>query len=224
MPRLVIDIETVGRGLDELDPGIRENLLKNAITEDEVREVADSLGLYPITAEIVAIGLYDPDAKKGTVHYQSPGELPLPTEEAGLQFTPGTEAEILTRFWQTVRKQDTIVTFNGRAFDAPFIIIRSAIHHIAPTRELVPNRYDGSHVDLFDRLTFYGAAKRRFGLDAWCRAFGIRSPKEEGVSGADVRKLWDDKRYLDIATYCGRDIKATAELYEYWERYVRFRA
>ncbi|MDH4028654.1 MAG: ribonuclease H-like domain-containing protein, partial [Nitrospirota bacterium] len=129
---------------------------------------------------------------------------------------------ILERFWEAVRHYDQIITFNGRGFDAPFLIIRSAVHRIRPTRELMPNRFNLSHCDLLDLLTFYGSVRRRFSLHMWCRTFGIKSPKEEGVTGYQVNDLFKQQHYLEIAKYCVGDLYATKELFEYWDRYVRF--
>ncbi len=86
----------------------------------------------------------------------------------------------------------------------------------------MPNRYNGSHIDLLDQLTFYGASRRRFSLDMWCKTFGIKSPKEGGITGYDIKDLFGDKRYLDIARYCFGDIRATKELLSYWENYIKF--
>ena len=129
--------------------------------------------------------------------------------------------EILEKFWQLIASCGQIVTFNGRAFDCPFILIRSAVHRIKPTRDLLPNRYAASHIDLCDQLTFYGAMKRRFSLDMWCRTFGIKSSKDEGITGAGVKDFYEAGRYVDIARYCARDIRATGELFHIWEQYLK---
>ncbi|NIO19529.1 MAG: 3'-5' exonuclease, partial [Candidatus Aenigmarchaeota archaeon] len=111
-------------------------------------------------------------------------------EEDDVEYIADTEAGILRMFWEAVRHYDQIITFNGRGFDAPFLIIRSSIHKIQPTKELMPNRYNLAHVDLLDLLTFYGAVRRKFSLHMWCKAFGIKSPKEEGVTGYEVSDLF----------------------------------
>ena len=80
-----------------------------------------------------------------------------------------------------------------------------------------------THLDLLDRLTFFGAVRRKGGLHMWCRAFGIKSPKSEGVSGEDVAQLFKDKEYMKIAEYCFDDVLATEKLYEYWEKYINIK-
>jgi DNA polymerase elongation subunit (family B) len=218
--RIVIDIETAGKEFPSLDGAFRDFLLRRAGTEEERKQVKETLGLHPLTGEIVTISLLNPDTGKGAAYFQAPGELPMTFDEDGIAYEAGTEPEILGKFWDSVRRYDSVVTFNGRWFDCPFIIIRSAVHRIKPTKDLMPNRYSDAHIDLFDRLTFFGAAQRRFGLDLWCRALGIKSPKEE-VSGEDVGELFRAGRHLDIARYCVRDVRATAELLKLWETYIK---
>ncbi|MDD2646969.1 MAG: ribonuclease H-like domain-containing protein [Patescibacteria group bacterium] len=127
-----------------------------------------------------------------------------------------------------VKNYDECVSFNGRAFDAPFLMIRSAINNIRPTVNLMPNRYLESqkfgikHVDLYDQLSFYGAVRKKGSLHLWTRAFGIKSPKDGEINGHEVGKLFQDKKYLDIARYNAGDLVATKELYEIWNKYLRF--
>ena len=125
--------------------------------------------------------------------------------------------EILSKFWETVKNYSQFITFNGRGFDCPFIMVRSAVHKVKPVRDLLPNRYGDTHIDLLDQLTFYGASRRKFSLDMWCRTFGIKSPKEGGITGYDVKDLYRSGRGLDIAKYCAGDLRATAELFSVWE-------
>jgi len=223
MPRkIVIDIETTGRDFDSLDEISRDYLLKYAQTDDEVKAVKEGMGFSPLTGEIIAIGMLNPDTNNGAVYFQSPELLQEPLKEEGIEYIPDTEAGILRKFWDAVRHYDQIITFNGRGFDAPFLMIRSAVHKIQPTKDLMPNRYHLSHADLLDLLTFYGAVRRKFSLHMWCKVFGIESPKEEGVSGYEVHDLFQKQEYLTIAKYCVGDLYATKELFEYWEKYIRF--
>lgn len=222
--KIIVDIETVGFDFDSFDDLSKEYLLKYARNEDEIRAVKEGMGFSPLTGEIVAIGMLNPDSDRGAVYYQSPGMPQEPLEEEGIEYVADTEAGILTRFWDAVRHYERLITFNGRAFDAPFLILRSAVNSIAPTRDIMPNRYNLSHCDLIDVLTFYGAVRRKFSLHMWCRAFGIKSPKEEGVSGYEVSDLYKGGQYLKIAKYCVGDLYATKELYQYWDRYIRVKS
>jgi DNA polymerase elongation subunit (family B) len=222
MSRIILDIETSGKGLDSLDPAMREYMLRGAESKEDEQEVRESLSLYPLTGEVVAIGLLNPDSLRGAMLYQAPGEHPrLPLEEEGVAFEAFTdEKSLLLKFWDTIKGYAQVVTYNGRGFDCPYIIVRSAAHRIKPTKELMPNRYSDDHLDLMDRLGFFGAVRRRFSLDMWCRAFGIESPKEK-VSGKEVPGMFREGRYLEIARYCARDLFATRELLLCWEQYFR---
>jgi len=220
--KLVVDIETIGRDFDSFDDMSKEYLLKFADTEDKIDEAKEGLSFSPLTGEIVAIGILNPDTGKGAVYFQSPDIPQDALREDGIEFVSDSEAGILKKFWEAAKHYDQIITFNGRGFDAPYLIIRSAIHKITPTKDLMPNRYSASsHIDLLDQLTFYGSVRRKFSLHMWCRAFGIKSPKEEGVTGHEVKDLFKQGRHLDIAKYCVGDLHATKELFEYWDKFVR---
>lgn len=221
--KIVIDIETIGKDFESFDEMSQEYLLKYAETDEEIAEAKEALSFSPLTGEIVAIGMLNPDTDKGAVYFQAPDSSPEPLEEEGIQFVADTEEGILKRFWEAVRHYDQIITFNGRGFDAPFLMIRSAIHKLQPSKELMPNRYSSlSHVDLLDQLTFFGSVRRKFSLHMWCKAFGIKSPKEEGVTGLEVKSLFKEGKFTDIARYCVGDLHATKELFGYWDKHIRF--
>jgi hypothetical protein len=234
MAKLVFDIETIGGDFDALDDKSKVSLAGWANSPEEV-EGGDNraalegvMGLSPLTGEVVALGALDADSGKGAVYYQAPGEESSETEEDGIKYKTMTEVEILKQFWELADNADDFIGFNSRGFDVPFLMVRSAINGIRPSRDLMSNRYlslqrDGRHIDLIDQLTFYGAVfKIKGSLHMWCRAFGIESPKVDGVSGDDVGFLFKEKRFLDIAKYNARDIVATKELYDRWVKYLRF--
>ncbi len=235
MPRLIFDIETVGEdwnGLDETSQHTLTRWIKKEFAEDgddyqrALDDIKNGLGFSPLTGEVVAIGILDPDKDQGVVYYQAPGENAKETKDGNVTLKPMGEKEMLEAFWQGAQKYTEFIGYNSRAFDAPFLAIRSAIHGIRPTRNLLEGRYpyqqrDCRHVDLQDELTFYGATNRKSGLHLYARAFGIKSPKADGTSGDDVARLFREKKFLDIATYNVGDLVATAELYKRWEKFVK---
>lgn len=235
MAKLVIDIETVGESYDSLDKTTKEVLthwIKKETEEDdfkkELAQLKDGMGFSPLTGEIVAIGMLNPDTEKGIVLYQSPKGEKKEINEGEIAYKPMDEKEMLEEFWKMAQSYDEFITFNGMRFDVPFLMIRSAIHKIRTSKNLMSNRYLGMqrrealHIDLLDQLAFYGSMRRRWNLHLWCRAFGIKSPKAGGVTGDDVARLFQEGKYLEIAKYNVGDLKATKELYEYWDRYLRF--
>jgi uncharacterized protein YprB with RNaseH-like and TPR domain len=134
---------------------------------------------------------------------------------------------MLAHFWQGALSYREFISFNGRSFDVPFIMVRSAVNKIKPTINLMSNRYLGSqrsnakHIDLLDQLSFYGAVRRKGSLHLYCQAFGIKSPKAAGITGDDVARLFAEKKYKEIAEYNSWDLIATWELHKIWEEYFK---
>ncbi|MBD3299737.1 MAG: hypothetical protein GF347_00090 [Candidatus Moranbacteria bacterium] len=236
MYSLVLDIETFGENYDKMDKKTKEALTywieRESLSETEYKKnidkVKDRLALSPYTGKIVSIALLNPETSRGAVYFQAPKIKIKPYEKKGVKFICGTEKELLENFWQTAEKYNEFVTFNGQGFDIPYLIIRSAVNKVKPSKNLMSNRYYRSqdpkakHVDLMDQLTFYGAVYSRPNLHLVCRAFGVKSPKEEDISGQDVAKLFKLGQYKKIAEYNLRDVIATAELYKRWKEFIKF--
>ncbi|MDP4038536.1 MAG: ribonuclease H-like domain-containing protein [bacterium] len=234
--KLVFDIETIGADFDKLDPKSQEDLTRYANSaatskaeyDKMAKEAKETTALSPLTGEIVAIGVYDPDQNKGAVYYRADKEKTEDIEEKGIKYVSMTEEEMLVKFWSLAEITDEFVSFYGRGMDVPFMMIRSAIHHIRPTKDLMSNRYNYSssrgaiHYDLYDLLTFYGASRKKGSLHLWCKAFGIKSPKSTEFEGKKVTQYFKQGKYLEIAKYNALDLRATAELFSYWEKYLKF--
>ncbi len=234
--KLVLDIETVGEDFDSLDEATRENLTRwirkesesNADYDEALSELKNRLGFSPLTAEVVAIGVLECEKNEGAVYFQAPESDAGDFRENNFSFKKCSEKEMLRNFWDIAKNYNYFITFNGRAFDIPFLMVRSAVHSIRPAKDLMRGRYfsqqnfDAVHVDLLDQLSFYGAVRRKGNLHLWTRAFGITSPKAGGITGDDVGKLFKEKKYAEIARYNAGDLNATKELYEKWEKYLKF--
>jgi 3'-5' exonuclease len=232
MRTLIFDIETVGEdwsALDETTQQVVTRWIDRSSKNDneralQLKDLRDSLGFSPLTGHIVAIGVYDLERAQGAVYYVGEGNQD-DEERENFVFKQRTESELLTEFWDGAQAYDTFVTFNGRAFDVPFIVHRSVVHRIKPSRELMKYRYLSQqsapfHIDLQDELTWYGAMARRPSLHLFCRAYGIASPKSDGIDGDDVAMLFAQKKFREIAQYNARDVVATKELFELWLQYV----
>ena len=215
---------------ESLTRWIRRESADEAEYEAALADMKNGLGFSPLTGQIVAIGVYDVEREKGAVYFDHPekngtGEC---DSEGACKLEPMGERDMLQKFWEVAEKYDTFVSFNGRGFDAPFLMIRSAVHRVHPTKHLLANRYLFSqpamakHVDLMEELTFYGAMRKRGTLHLWCRAFGIESPKAGGVSGDDVKGLYEGKKFETIARYNAGDLIATSELFKRWNDTLRF--
>ena len=232
--RLIFDIETIGDNWDEMDKTTQKALTywlkKEAYSEDAysaaMANVKNELGFSPYTGQIVAIGVLEVETNKGAVYYQAPEKPAEDFEEDGIKYKVLSEKAMLEKFWQGAINYTEFVSFNGRGFDVPFLMIRSAVNGIKPTKDLLSNRYlsnqkfNALHIDLMDQLTFYGAVQRRPKLHMVCRAFGIKSPKEDGVDGDEINPLFKAREYLKIAKYNAADLRATREAYKKWEEFL----
>jgi 3'-5' exonuclease len=216
MQQLVIDIETSGAVFEDLPEATQTYLTKRADTPEKIEEVKERLNLYPLTGEVVAIGVLDVETATGAVYFQAPNASIEPFEDRGVRFVPGTEKECLEHFWEDVVKVTRIITFSGRMFDCPWLMLRSLVHGVSAQRNLMPPRYQtGFHVDLAEQLSFYGAT-RNYSLDFWCQTLGITSPKHD-ISGAEVPAAYRAGEYERIARYNADDIRATRELFVKWD-------
>jgi DNA polymerase elongation subunit (family B) len=228
MATLVLDIETIGESWLDFDLDT-QNALTNWISqstktkaeyEKELLKVKEQLAFSPLTGSVVALGMYDIDRKLGAVYFVGDGNGESYTN-GEFTFKERTEKELLEDFWEGARSYDVFVTFNGRAFDLPFLMHRSAILGVKPDITLLGQRYLNRqaipyHVDLLDELTFYGAMKRQ-SLHMYCRAYGTPSPKGEGA-GAEVSEMFQASRFRDLAAYNARDVIATTALYQKWKQ------
>jgi DNA polymerase elongation subunit (family B) len=230
MTKLVFDIETTGLSLDHFDDAQQEYLFREADRlPDELarslrrREIEQLFSLWPLTGQIVCIAMLNADSARGQVLFTADDSAS--SDEGGpVQFIAHPdETEMLTAFWDVARRYDSIVTFNGRGFDVPFIYLRSALLDVPiPRKDWLGYRYQTEpHCDLADQLAFYSGhrdgATRRFNLDFYCKAFGIESPKSHGITGFDVPRLIAEGRQREVGEYCLRDVQATLLLYRVWQ-------
>ena len=230
MAKLVFDIETSALPLAQFDPAQQEYLFRDAEKiEDPVQrslrrcEIQRLFSLWPLTARVVCIAMVNAETARGQVLFLADEYADEAHEDNPVQFVPCVdETALLTAFWDIARHYEQVITFNGRTFDIPFIYLRSAVLNVPISRkDWLGYRFQTEpHCDLADQLTFYGngreGATRRFNLDFYCKTFGIDSPKAHGITGMDVSRLMDEKRYRDIAEYCLRDVHATVSLYKLW--------
>jgi len=220
MTKIIFDIETSGLDWEKFDAEQQKYLLKFSQTEEEIANAKEQLALHAVTAEVVCVGMFNPDTGKGAVYYRAGDNKEEEFTENNILYSAGSEREILEKFWANIKNYRQFITFNGRAFDCPFLLIRSAILGVKATKNLMPYRYAAdAHVDLLEQFTFHGAV-RKFNLDFYCKAFGIASPKSGGINGHDVPDYFRAGKILAIAKYCAGDLAATKELYERWQKTI----
>lgn len=214
--KVILDIETVGVNWDALPQETQQYLLKYAETEKEVERTKSHLSLWALTSKVVVIGLLNPDTNKAMMLSQGPPEQTPADGHHGETFVShfrGDEEAILTKFWELIPSYNHYITFNGKGFDCPFVMLRSLILGITPTRNLDTRRYSiYPHCDLLEVLTFFGAT-RKFTLQFWCQTLGIEDPKATFGDGSQVQAAYHDGRIEDLIDYNLADLLATARLY-----------
>lgn len=238
---LVFDIETNGLPFNTFDEARQEYLLRGAETDEDREKRIREMSLSPLTAEIVCIGYMLMTVTESGWEQEKFGAFALDNsiikghvrEELpdGGRLIRTNEVQMLLYFWELLRQlpQAALVSFNGRNFDAPFLMLRSAALRVKPSRNLMQGTKFNYplHTDLLDELTFFTpqqqGATRRYNFDFFTKAFGITSPKGEGIDGSKVGEFYAAGNLTAIASYCLRDVRATWELFLMWKEYLDFR-
>ncbi len=135
----------------------------------------------------------------------------------------GSEEEIIDSFFKYIdKKQPKLISFNGRSFDMPMLLVRALKYNLSIPAyfdntnkwENYRNRYsEDFHTDLIEVLGNYGAA-RGLKLDTLSQMAGL--PGKYDVSGDEVYKLYFNKEYKKIEEYCESDVLNT---YWLWLKY-----
>lgn len=127
--------------------------------------------------------------------------------------TEEDETRELSCFWLHA-KHRTLVGFNIKAFDLPFLIQRSRYLGVAaPGLDLGRYSRSESICDLYHLLTFHDApatfAMRRT-LTAFCRRFGI--PVTYTITGAEVPALVAAGEWELVRAHCASDVQLALAL------------
>lgn len=111
-----------------------------------------------------------------------------------------------------------LVTYSGRTFDLPCLMIRSIANKLRPAervqRGMREKRWEPRlHVDLRDQLQAYGAAGNVGSFRLACLALIGKDPKAT-TDGGDVARLVRDGQFGELAAYVASDGVHTRELGE----------
>ena len=226
MSYLVFDIESAALPFDAFDQAQQEYLMRGFETDEERERQLSNMSLNGLTAQVVCIGMLYAESldaePKGIVYSNVPSDHGESTLPDGSLWRRMSEVQVLERWWELFRrKQIHLVSFNGRGFDCPFLMLRSAVLGVQPSRNLMAGTKFNyhSHTDLIDELSYFGppskhiSPMKRFNLDFYCKAFGVTSPKEEGITGDMVPRMFREGEHATIAEYCMRDIYSTWNLF-----------
>jgi predicted PolB exonuclease-like 3'-5' exonuclease len=126
------------------------------------------------------------------------------------------ERQLLEEFSRLVGgARPVLVTYNGRSFDLPVIVMRALCHAVAlpwyyRDRDMRYRYSEDGHLDLCDWLADHGAT-RAGKLDALARLIGL--PGKVGVDGSQVEGLYQAGQLEAIERYCLADVAQTALLF-----------
>jgi DNA polymerase elongation subunit (family B) len=233
---LIFDIETVGEKFQDMDTETQEALTswiqETSQSQEqyqlELDRLKNRMGFSPLHGEIVSLATLDGGEENGGVYFQAPDAEIDEFSRDGVRFKPMDEAGILEKFWEIVTNYQAVAGFNSRGFDGPFLNIRSAVHGIRPSTDIMQGRYlyqqkySIKHIDLYDQFTYYGSMRTKGNLHLWTRAFSIGSPKSGDIHGSEVGEYFQAGKYTDIADYNLGDVYATRDLYRIWRDYLDF--
>ncbi|MDE5591480.1 MAG: 3'-5' exonuclease [Helicobacter sp.] len=140
------------------------------------------------------------------------------------------ESTLINAFFDYLNKhQPKLVSFNGRNFDIPTLLIRAMKYKISAHAyfevdniQLSKNKWENYrqryserfHTDLLDVLGNYGAA-RGLKLDVLANLVGF--PGKFDVCGDQVLDLYYQKEYNKINSYCQSDVLNTYGVYLNYE-------
>ncbi len=126
---------------------------------------------------------------------------------------------IARHFWQGWNGygRPTLVSFNGRGYDLPVLelaayrygySVPSWFNVEARSYEQSRNRYNlETHLDLFDLVSNFGAARLSGGLNLLANLIG--KPGKSGVDGSQVQDMHDRGETTAINDYCRCDVLDT---------------
>lgn len=102
-----------------------------------------------------------------------------------------------------------LITYNGKKFDVPYILVRSAYNNVMPTRDISLRAWETkNHLDLCEYL---GTIKRR-SLQHWLTSFDL--PVKNMPEGESVYSLAQNGDLATIKNYCINDCEVTYLLYD----------
>lgn len=201
---IVLDVETVAADGIEYEPISAPAHYKDpekiaAYIADGERTQRERAALHPWTTRVVCLGWIDNDG----------------LETASVCRDESAEAAALEAFWRSVMHADDrfvrpILGFNHRQYDLPVLLARSLLLNV-PAPNINLDRYRTPHIDLMDRLTWFGAVPSR-SLHWYCRRFGLAV--DDAVKGRDIAALVAAGDWDAVEAHNRSDVRLTLALAE----------
>lgn len=198
MPYIVLDIETLSHPAESF-------MIPAGATAEETAKLADKSGLDPLLGGTVCcVGLW------------RSGSVPL----AWLAETGDERGEegLLRKLQAALEKYPdaVIVTWNGAAFDLPFLRKRAARHGLfgLARRLWLDKPWSAKHCDL--RLAWTGGDKSGNGRLKQVAEY-LGADVRDSVDGGKVSKLWRSGQREEVRSHCLSDVRLTRYLLEVFD-------
>lgn len=140
------------------------------------------------------------------------------------------EGEIIAKFLNFIdKKNPRLISFNGRGFDLPMLMIRAMVYNLSCQAYFDDNdsrlnknkwnnyrdRYSGNfHLDLLEFISEFRSVSG-LNLNSLCKTYGM--PGKYDVHGDDVMELFYDDKIDKINEYCESDTLNTYLLFLKYE-------
>lgn len=195
-----------GPGLDDFLAGMEDRDFA-----DLRREVERYMALRPEFGHVICIGM----------GHDARGRGELETKALTARSVED-ERRILEGFWDVVRgaRDWRFVTYNGLAFDLPYLIRRSVYLGVPASTGLPLRPYaPESHFDVMRVLSNWERTEA-VRLDVVAELLGLRK-SPPGMEGSQVLGLWRAGRVDEIEAYCLGDVRLAYEVFLRVEPYFR---
>lgn len=206
MREVVLDIETAPCDKAQWDELVRRvpSLGKNAL---------DRTALDWSFGHIVCVGL-SIAGRPGAAGFVGTEAAAAPPQE--ICWAGADEAELLANFWKTITPDDVLIGHNLLGFDLPYIMGRSVIARVKPSRRIDLRRYRPDTV--YDTM------------QVWCGWEAGKYPKLDTLaaimgfagktgSGAEVAGWVAAGEWEKIKAYCMDDVRLTRSVYQRMREY-----
>lgn len=130
------------------------------------------------------------------------------------------ERRLLQRFGAGMSSRPDLVTWSGRRFDLPVLLMRSMRHGIPcpwfyANRDMRYRFSEAGHCDLADQMSDYGASPA-MSLDGAAKLIGLPG-KFGDIDGAGVADAFAAGRMAEVTAYCMADAVQTSFLWLRWQ-------
>ena len=217
---LVLDIKTIKKNLDQDFTAYQKEYLTQ-YDEGESR-FENKMALYPQTGQIISIGAKNIVNGRGFVIFDAQNQFKENFQDDNRNLTlygSQNEKEILTVFWNLIASMqkggfdlNRLITFNGKSFDVPFILYRSAVQQVKITHSLGVKSPGHFHIDLLEEVSFMRKI-RKFNLDIIAHSLGVASHRSEDYNNEAVNIWYEEQSFDEIAFYSYDDVELIEKVF-----------